>query len=207
MCMPEWGQVMNITTIARAIALAGTLTFAGGVSYGASIDPLGPYFDTGTCDLMDVTPNSDLCYGSVSGGSTNAQQVDVNAGTFYNGPTVASTFDEGLFGYDDWQDLFSIPSFGGDQKSGSFDVGDYSGFGAVVVMLKAGNSWAAYLHQGGLGPVTYMFDLDDALGAGLSNVRIVGRDGVDTYIPLPAAGWLLLGGIGGLVALRRKKSA
>lgn len=34
-----------------------------------------------------------------------------------------------------------------------------------------------------------------------------GGNGDVAYIPLPAAGWLLIGGIGGLVALRRKKAA
>src|SRR6056297_2110812 len=38
--------------------------------------------------------------------------------------------------------------------------------------------------------------------------EISGEDPTDpAYIPLPAAGWLLIGGIGGLVALRRKKAA
>jgi len=40
----------------------------------------------------------------------------------------------------------------------------------------------------------------------LSNVELYGR-GDPSVIPLPAAGWLLLGGLGGLAALRRRRKA
>jgi hypothetical protein len=43
--------------------------------------------------------------------------------------------------------------------------------------------------------------------AGLSNIRLFEAPGNPSVVPLPAAGWLLLAGVGGLAAMRRKKTA
>jgi hypothetical protein len=56
------------------------------------------------------------------------------------------------------------------------------------------------------GPGNYVFQVDGSgsnasgSGVGLYDIRI-------SAVPLPAAGWLLLAGVGGLVAVRRRKNA
>jgi hypothetical protein len=195
---------MNLAT---KFAAASLLSAAFSVpAFAATVDPDGPYFNSGSCTVSDVTPVANECYGSALPEPTNAQQVDYNGATFYSGPDNTSSSTVGLFGYSDWLELAGDPDFEGD-KTGSFSVGDYSMFSQIAVLLKGGPTWSAYLFEGGLGPVTLSFDLRNVLSAGLSNYLIIGRDGDTPVIPLPAAGWLLIGGIGALAAVRRKKKA
>jgi hypothetical protein len=44
-------------------------------------------------------------------------------------------------------------------------------------------------------------------GSSLSHITFYDTDGPTSVIPLPAAGWLLLAGIGGLAAMRRRKKS
>jgi len=96
----------------------------------------------------------------------------------------------------------------------------FGGFNTIMIALKGGPTFSVYL----LGDAATAATSGDwntqglltgggSAGPGLSNVTVWGTGEGDEpprppeYIPLPAAGWLLLGGIGGLVALRRKKAA
>ena len=47
---------------------------------------------------------------------------------------------------------------------------------------------------------------DIAYGAPFGDGATIDFDVFATPVPLPAAGWLLLGGLGGLYAMRRRKS-
>ncbi len=147
------------------------------------------------------------CYGLVEPVPTNAQQVGVNTGTFYDGATTASTSTTGLFGITNWLDIYSassgsLASFG--STTGVFDIAANL-TGSVAVMLKAGNTWVSYLYNG-LAAGSYTFDLLAAgTGNALSNIRIISTN----PIPLPAALPLLAGALGGLawVGRRRRKAA
>ena len=177
------------------------LAFAGGVQ-AKSLDPLGPYADLGTCSTGDVSGGATRCFGSITGGPTNAASVNVNAGTFVY--TDASS-TVGLFGIDTWSDIYSSSTAGASFGSvvGTFDV-KWDLTGPAAVMLKFGNTWAAYLYNG-LGSGTYTFDLSGMGKNALSNYRIVSADPV----PVPAALPLLLLGVGSIafVARRRKGNA
>ena len=72
---------------------------------------------------------------------------------------------------------------------------------AVWVAFKLGNNYAFVKNVSG-SSLTYSWTKSsgsDGDGAGLSNITEIG------VIPLPAAGWLLLGGLGALGAVARRK--
>ena len=78
--------------------------------------------------------------------------------------------------------------------SNDFSVCSGEGFASTVDCASEVASfdafmWDSYLETGTLGGV-------------LSHITLI--DGDTTPIPLPAAGWLLLGGLGGLAAMRRR---
>lgn len=78
--------------------------------------------------------------------------------------------------------------------SNDFSVCSGEGFASTVdcaseVAYFDAFMWDSYLETG-------------TLGGALSHITLI--DGDTTPIPLPAAGWLLLGGLGGLAAMRRR---
>lgn len=90
---------------------------------------------------------------------------------------------------------------------GSFMIGNTTGWSSLILGIKAGNNsdptWAAFTING---PETYSFTIDPKQGSGLSHLVLYGvASVVTTSIPVPAAGFLLIGGLGGLAALRRRR--
>lgn len=154
------------------------------------------YTSTLSCDeIADIDPDADDCFGTTVE-NANAQQVNLNGDTFIEG-AVSTT---GLFGYQDWTTFESEPNFGGG-PTGSFTVGS-NNYGMVAILLKSANTFAAYIFENGFeGDVDY-FTANDR---GLSNYVVAGRD--VSAVPLPAAGWMLLAGVGGFAAMRRRKKS
>lgn len=91
----------------------------------------------------------------------------------------------------------------------SFTLGDVSSYSSLIVALKIGNNgepgWAAFkVSSAGV----FNFLVDPKQGGGLSHVNVYGiEDVAPAPVPLPASALLLLGGVGGLAALRRRKKA
>jgi hypothetical protein len=136
--------------------------------------------------------------------NANAQQVDVNDDMFVGATAMGNSYADGsLFGYTDWVEIQSNGDFNGG-PSGSFDI-IANAYTEVVVLLKSANSFGAYLYSDGL---SGMFGFTTAAtgsqgqSQGLSNYVVVGRV---SEVPLPASALLLIGGLGGLMVLRRRK--
>ncbi|HEX9857508.1 MAG TPA: VPLPA-CTERM sorting domain-containing protein [Paracoccaceae bacterium] len=199
----------RITPLAAA-ALAAGIAWSGAASAAV-------YTSSGTCTVSDLTVAADDCFGTVLPVPTNVDTVDLNADTF--GGLL------GLFGNTNWSFLTKVetgagggttegtdigltldPDTGGAPGSWEVNPGSLSGYDFIAIILKQGRTWAAYLYEGVIPEsgdwTSDAFAQDD----GLSHFSIY--TGPVTPIPLPAAGFLLIGALGGLgVIARRRKTA
>lgn len=81
--------------------------------------------------------------------------------------------------------------------SGAWGLTSLGSASSVIINLKAGNGWGSFLVDTTSG--TWASSKD------LSHASIYYQP--LTPVPLPAAGWLLLAGLGGLAAAKRRKKA
>ncbi|MXQ07684.1 VPLPA-CTERM sorting domain-containing protein [Alphaproteobacteria bacterium GH1-50] len=148
---------------------------------------------TANQDFLNTTPitvNGEAFFGFTDWVYLDKDEgVDVDDETVYSNPEVSST---------------NYLSVNGDGTSGTWAIweGLASMYSDGMLIFKDGNDTflTGYLLSGFTGLYGDVFD-----GKDISHVTLYGR-GVGQEIPLPAAGWLLLGGLGGLVAMKRRKS-
>jgi len=92
-------------------------------------------------------------------------------------------------------------------KSGDWAIDALAGLDHIVITLKAGSGFGAFLLDlTTANPLTGTWET----GKGLSHASIYYNGVPDTSInpvPLPAAAWMLLAGLGGLVAIARRRAA
>lgn len=153
--------------------------------------------------------------------------VDIfNGDVLADGSTTgADDVDLGLWGIQDWEFLAKTPS----EEDAPFDVtdsgnmwnfmADTSVFRYIAYVFKKSNGFAVYGYDqdSDIGiPSMGTYDLANIFSNNdLSHFSVYGvycddeeyscDDDPGTVVPLPAAGWLLLGGVGSLVAVRRRK--
>jgi hypothetical protein len=214
----------------KTVLTAGAFTLFAGVASAATVFNNAGTCDTGDVSpeaqacfgLIDDFNDS-------TNFTSGANKVNFN-GDIFNGDLLAdgsSTGDDGdvgLWGLTNWEflgkrsgsettgpDGSTVTYATGSEPNNWGFGGDLSEFDIVAYVFKQGNALSIYGYDTDPLPTMGTYSLASLFGSdGLSHLSVYGvRCGDDdncgsTPIPLPAAGWLLLGGLGGLAAMRRR---
>lgn len=212
----------RITTLAAAAVLAAGMWGlpAGAATMSCQFGTVDEFMAT-----ADVWTSTD-CVGEVDGndaiGNDAGANVDLNNPDNFGGSALFDSTNWSLDTRINVREVaggffFDPPNPDGilgaildpDALSGTWSVDSWAGIGKAMLVLKGGNGFAAYL-----------LDLTAGLTGGWSTQALtVGRNNnqpalshVSLYttpapIPLPAAGFLMLGALGGLGLLARRRRA
>lgn len=167
--------------------------------------------NTGTACLTSSVTGALSCLGIFNGNNSNS---DVG----------------GLFGIADWSDEFKIDSNAGtldfagttltvSNSDKTWSLSNAGTYASMMFVLKGGPTWSAFNMDtsvlGGSWDTQSMLTGEGSRGAGLSHwsVYVFGErldnpppDESPDPVPLPAAGWMLIAGIGAIFSMRRRKS-
>lgn len=195
-----------------ALAAVATLTFSAGAASAVTFDfttGSNPFVDSETGITATVTAQRN-CFGwrdanvtqNGQGLGVGAERVLGNCLAFFDSPRFDGFVDERMdFAFSESVYLKSISfnNFGSRDRYRVY-VGD--GEGGITQLTGGGNG------QANTNP--YLFDfggktdfLRIQVTANSAAFRVAG---IDAQVPLPAAGWMLLAGVGGLFAARRRKT-
>jgi len=196
-------SVSKLTRLVGAFALA-SLLFTGNASAAV-------YTSLGTCAVTDMTVAADACFGAVQPEPINDSESELN-NNFYG-------TDDGLFGYKDWDFLAKedtpgglsgtdiglsvTPSGGAASGDWSVNAGALDSFARLVFILKAGNTFSAYLYEPGSDAGSSGSWLTSALDdKDLSHLSIY-TSGMSP-VPVPAAIWLFGTALLGFIGVSRR---
>jgi len=189
----------------KTLAAAAVLVMAAG---GAS---------AATCNISDVS-NSTACQGQIAGNHKDSyagNNVNVND---VDGITVDG-LDSGMFGINTWTEYAKVnrPTTAAGILTLTYDLGNLTGSWSVTSWAGIGD--AMLVVKGGRGFSGYKIDTSKGLFGTWSTASLTNGGGnrpaishmtlyaTPAPIPLPAAGFLLLGALGGLAVLRRRRRA
>lgn len=185
-----------LTAIAAAAAILGATSAqavtCGDSTFTTAVDCIGPVSGNNSND--DLTGFFDFTngYGDIMWGS----EIKVNNGT--GGTTGILSFSS------------TTTDGSGGGLTGDWSVSSWSGITAAMIVLKGGPSYSAYLIDLTAGTMGTWDTLgivkgSGGAGPGLSHMSLYVATGPTAPVPLPAAGGLLLAGLGGLIAARRRR--
>lgn len=194
----------KIAVAACAFAVTASASLAatcGSGSYQISLNPATACYAYGTGNV-----NGNPMLDPILNGGT----VAGNTFTLVSGPVISNLtlLDKSDSSGNLKEGALSGTLSGG--KLGSFILNSVAPYKSLIVALKVGGGkdgfdWAAFkVADAGV----FDFLTSFKKGGGLSHVNVYGvEDVAPAPVPLPASALLLMGGIGGLAALRRRKKA
>ena len=105
---------------------------------------------------------------------------------------------------------------GFDSSSGTWSISSYTGLGPMMIVLKSGRQFGAFLLDDTVSLLSGTWSIEREwcnrkgvcarVGKNLSHASVY-YSPVPSAVPVPAAGLMLLAGLAGLAALRRKRAA
>ena len=209
----------------KIMTLIAAGTFSLGVSAASAATDL---FTNGGCLVTDVTnagSNADDCFGLIETADGSGVGDDVtllNSNRFHNNSVSdwlagnSGGITNGLFGASDWSYGGTVQGTG---TNGDLTVGDGTfswggdAFSQMVVVLRQAGGISTYLFDGGLTNGTWETTqaVFGSAAGGLTHLAVYFRGDATSgpsvvSTPIPAAGFLLVGGLGGLMLMRRRSS-
>lgn len=206
---------MKLIQVAKAAALAACALTAGSMAAESkTVTPVQPAqckFGT-QLSGADVW-NSTACVNQIGGNDSDK--------TVGNGVTNVNTVNGGLFGFTNWtlnsryedtgtySTVGLLTGTGAAKKSGTWSVSSWKGIGAAMLVVKGGNGFASYLLDLTAG-LSGGWSMAAVLNNGgkipdMSHISLYTVPGAPAAVPVPAAGLLLVGALGGLAAVRSRK--